>query len=391
MEDLNGGASAPADTSAVAADDVLTTPNPISTDPKTVEAKPEPEAKKPPTAREALKAAADKVAEKAKAAETDPDKKAAPVQSQPKPGEKPADKAVADKTLPDPKPAKDATQQPAKPVEAAKPEPGKPAAQSHHEAPARFKSDAAAMAEWEKAPEPVKAAVHRSFRELEAGIEKHRVSAEEFEKVRDFDELAKRNNTSLRDAMTRYTNLERTLISDPIKGIQQVCDYAGISLRQLAAHVTGQKPDEVQGQNDATIRELRQQVAQLQQSIGGVTTTMQNQHVATIEAQVDKFKADHPRFDDLAEDIAFFLKSGKTTDLAEAYALAERLNPDPTAATATTVSAAPQTRTAPDPQAQTLKGQKSVSGAPSAGSDPATKRASTSIKDSLRRAVAQAG
>lgn len=390
MEDLNGGASAPADTSAVAADDVSTTPNPISTDPKTVEAKPEPEAKKTPTAREALKAAADKVAEKEKAGEADPDKKAAPVQSQPKPGEKLTDKAAADKTLPDPKPAKDATQQPAKPAETVKAEPGKPAAQGHHEAPARFKSDVAAMAEWEKAPEPVKAAVHRSFRELEAGIEKHRVSAEEFEKVRDFDELAKRNNTSLRDAMTRYTNLERTLISDPIKGIQQVCDYAGISLRQLAAHVAGQRPDEVQGQNDATIRELRQQVTQLQQSIGGVTTTIQNQHVAGIEAQVEKFKADHPRFDDLAEDIAFFLKSGKTTDLAEAYALAERLNPDPAGST-TTVSAAPQTRTAPDPQAQTLKGQKSVSGAPSAGSDPATKRASTSIKDSLRRAVAQAG
>ncbi|ESZ53259.1 hypothetical protein X731_00715 [Mesorhizobium sp. L2C054A000] len=389
MEDLNGGASAPAEISTVA-DDVQT-PNPISTEPNTAEPKPEPEAKKAPTAREALKAAAEKVNEKAKAEGTETGKKPAPVETQPKPGEKAADKI--DKTLPDPKPTKDAntTQQPAKPAETAKTEPGKTATQtSHAEAPARFKSDAAAMAEWEKAPDPVKAAVHRSIRELEAGIEKHRVPAEEFEKVRDFHELATKNNTTMRDAMTRYTNLERTLLSDPLKGIEAVCDYAGISLRQLAAHVMGQKPDEVQGQNDATIQQLKREIETLKHSVGGVSNTMQQQHVATIDAQVQKFAADNPRFEDLAEDIAFFLKSGKTADLAEAYKLAEMLNPDPAAST-TTVSAAPQTRTAQDPQAQTLKGQKSITGAPSAGSDPATKRASTSIKDSLRRAVAQAG
>ncbi|MER8741564.1 hypothetical protein NKH54_00635 [Mesorhizobium sp. M1004] len=385
MEDLNGGASAPAEISTVADD--AQTPNPISTESNTAEPKPEPEAKKAPTAREALKAAAEKVNEKAKAEETDTGKK--PVETQPKPSEKPADKA--DKTLPDPKPIKDAntTQQPGKPAETAKTEPGKTQT-SHAEAPARFKSDAAAMAEWEKAPDPVKAAVHRSIRELEAGIEKHRVPAEEFEKVRDFHELATKNNTTMRDAMTRYTNLERTLLSDPLKGIEAVCDYAGISLRQLAAHVMGQKPDEVQGQNDATIQQLKREIETLKHSVGGVTNTMQQQHVATIDAQVQKFAVDNPRFEDLAEDIAFFLKSGKTADLAEAYKLAEMLNPDPAAST-TTVSAAPQTRTAQDPQAQTLKGQKSITGAPSAGSDPATKRASTSIKDSLRRAVSQIG
>jgi hypothetical protein len=382
MDDMNGGASAPAETNAVAADPVVSTPNPISTDPKTVEAKPETKVEKAPTTREALKAAAAKVAEKSKADDADPGK--TPVQSQPaKTGEKPADKS-----LPDPKPAKGAetTTTTEKPVETANKTDPK-AAGSHHEAPARFKSDAAAMAEWEKAPDPVKAAVHRSFREMEAGIEKHRVAAESYEKVRDFDELAKKNNTSLRDAMTRYTTLERTLLSDPIKGIEAVCDYAGVSLRQLAAHVMGQKPDQVQGQNDATIRELKQQIQTLQQHVGGVTQTMQEQHVAGIEAQVEKFKADNPRFEELAEDIATLLRKGMTKDLAEAYSMAERLKPAPAAA----VQAAPQTRIAPDPLAQTQKGSKSITGAPSAGSDPATKRASTSIKDSLRRAMSQTG
>ncbi|TPK70199.1 hypothetical protein FJ930_19725 [Mesorhizobium sp. B2-4-15] len=381
MDDMNGGASAPAETNAVAAQEPVQTPNPINTDPKTVEAKPETKAEKP-SAREALKAAAAKVADKEKA---DDAAKPAPVQSQPKQGDKPADR-----TLPEPKPAKGAETTATKSGEPVRTEADrKPVATQtgHHEPPARFKSDAAATAEWERAPEAVKAAVHRTVRELEAGIEKHRASAEEFEKVRDFDDLAKRNNTSLRDAMTRYTNFEKALLSDPMKGLNMVCDYIGVPLRTVAAHIMGQQPDQVQGQNDATIRELRQEIAMLKQSVGGVTSTMQQQHVAGVEAQVDRFKAENPRFEELAEDIAFFLKSGKTKDLAEAYQLAERLNPAPAA----TAPAAPQTRIAPDLEAQTRKGSKSITGAPSAGSDPATKRASTSIKDSLRRALAQAG
>ncbi|ESZ37558.1 hypothetical protein [Mesorhizobium sp. L2C067A000] len=377
MEDLNGGAAAPAETTTVSADPVVTPPAPVSSEPTKADPKPEPkvEEKKAPTAREALKAAAEKV----KTDEAEAAKKTPPVQTKP-----------AEKTLPEPKPAKVEAETAAKPAETVTKPEAKPGTTSHAEAPARFKSDTAAMAEWEKAPEPVKAAVHRSIRELEAGIEKHRVSADEFEKVRDFHDLATKNNTTMRDAMTRYTNLERTLLSDPLKGIEAVCDYAGISLRQLAAHVMGQKPDEVQGQYDATVQQLKREIDTLKQSVGGVTSTMQQQHVATVDAQVQKFAAENPRFEELAEDIAFFLKAGRTKDLAEAYKLAEKLNPD-AAAPAATVQAAPQTRTAPDPQAQTLKGSKSITGAPSAGSDPATKRASTSIKDSLRRAVAQAG
>lgn len=377
MEDLNGGASAPAEPSAVASTQETTTPpNPITTDPKPAETKPEPKAeeKKAPTTREALKAAARKVSEKDKESDA-ADKKPAPVQSQDK------------KTLPEPKPAKEEPAT-AKAVDT-KPatEERKPEPTGHHAAPARFKSDAAAMADWEKAPEPVKAAIHRTVRELEAGIEKHRVSAEEFDKVRDFHDLATRNNTTLRDAMTRYTNFERALLTDPMRGLNMVCDYIGVSLRDVAAAIMGQKPEQAQSQNDATIRELRQEIATLKQSLGGVTSTMQQQREASVGADVQKFAAEHPRFEELAEDIAFFIKSGKTKDLAEAYSLAERLNPAPTAP----APAAPQTRTAPDPQAQTLKGAKSVTGAPTAGSDLATKRASTSIKDSLRRAVAQAG
>jgi hypothetical protein len=188
--------------------------------------------------------------------------------------------------------------------------------------------------------------------------------------------------------MTRYTNLERTLLTDPIRGIQEVCAYAGVSFRDLAAHVMGMKPDQVQSQNDATIRELRGEIAGLKQQLGGVTNSIGQQQRSAVDQTIQDFASSHPRFEELADDIALLIESKRAKDLAEAYSLAERLNPAPDAP----APAAPQTRTNPDLQAQTLKGSKSITGAPSPGSDPAAKRApSTSIKDSIRRAVNRVG
>jgi hypothetical protein len=47
---------------------------------------------------------------------------------------------------------------------------------------------------------------------------------------------------------------------------------------------------------------------------------------------VTKFAAAHPRFEELSEDIVFFLDTGRANDLAEAYGLAERFNLAPSEA-----------------------------------------------------------
>lgn len=52
---------------------------------------------------------------------------------------------------------------------------------------------------------------------------------------------------------------------------------------------------------------------------------------STTEA-VMKFAATHPRFEELAEDIVFFLDTGRADDLAEAYDLAVRFNVSPSEA-----------------------------------------------------------
>lgn len=113
--------------------------------------------------------------------------------------------------------------------------------------------------------------------------------------------------------MQNYVNLEQTLLRDPERGLQMVADYAGINLREYAAKLLNQSPEEVQSQQDQTIRELRTELASLKQQLGGVTHTIQQQTVKQTEQMVVEFAERHPRFDELADDIKFFLESGERT------------------------------------------------------------------------------
>ncbi len=370
-----GGAAAPADSAPVSAPEAeaVVTPNPVSTErePAPEPAKAEPE--KPLSTREALA----KAAEKVNAADK-PTDKPAPVKT-----EGPA-RTEAGKFAPK-------EGEPAKPVDAAKPvEAPKPAAATPEpasDAPARFSADAKAA--WTTAPDPVKAEVNRAIKEMEAGIEKHRQSAEAFEPVRKYADMARQGGTTLDKALEAYVGMETMLRQDPIKGLNAVCENMGLSLRDVAAHVLGQTPDQAASQSDATVRELKAEIASLKQQVGGVTQTFAQQRESATVEQITAFASQpgHERFDELADEIAFYL-THKTKDLSEAYALADRMNPAP-AASAPQPAAIPAP--APDLSAQTRKGSLSITGAPSPGSDPANRQPSSSIKDALKRAIATAG
>lgn len=256
------------------------------------------------------------------------------------------------------------------------------------EPPGRFSPDAKAA--WKDAPESVRAEVHRALKELETGHQKYKADAEAFADVGEFADLAAQSGTTLKQAMANYVGIEKRLRSDPVGGLERICQNLGLSLRDVAAHVMGQKPEANASRQDGVIRELRNEIAQLRQSVGGVTKTIEQQRTDAVMASVAEFaaKPEHSRFEELSEDIKFFIGSGRTKDLSEAYRLAERLNPAP--AVATNVPASTQVP-APDPQAQTPKGQLSLAGAPSSGSNPAHRKPSTSSRESIDRAFAQMG
>jgi hypothetical protein len=269
-----------------------------------------------------------------------------------------------------------------KPAEAAKP------SFTASEAPQRFSDDA--KKEWATAPESVRRETERAIKELTDGFQKYKQSAERDQTLAEFHDMAKASGKELSGVVREYVNMENMLRTDLLGGLDTICQRMGVSLRDVAAHVMGQKPEQQASQQDATIRELRQELAGLKQQLGGVTQTIEQQREQATLHEINKFAADHPRFEELADDIAFFMKSGRAKDLPEAYELAERLNPAPAAPAKDAAPAA--SSAAPEPPVHPDKGQKSINGAPSAGSSPAAKkRTSKSLDEALDRAFGAAG
>jgi hypothetical protein len=85
--------------------------------------------------------------------------------------------------------------------------------------------------------------------------------------------------------------------------------------------------------------------------------------------------------------MATLMKAGMASTLDEAYESASRLKP---AAVASAQVPAPQVQK-PDFSAQTQKGQLSVKGSPSAGSNPDNRKPPATSRDAVRRALAQVG
>jgi hypothetical protein len=265
-----------------------------------------------------------------------------------------------------------------------KPDADKPAATAFPDPPTRFSADAKAA--WATAPDPVKAEVHRAIRELEQGHEKYKASAQAYEDIKEYDALAKQTGTTLKAALSNYVGIDALLRKDPIAGLERICGNLKLSLRDVAAHVMGQKPDEMASKHERTIAELRQTVQQLQRQVGGVTKSIEQQRSEAIVQNVATFAASHPRFDELSE--AIHQEIGHGYDLATAYERAERLNPAPAAARPATKEIPAEK---PDIAAQTRKGSLSVHGAPRSGSDPANRKPPSSAQESIERAFAQLG
>lgn len=275
-----------------------------------------------------------------------------------------------------------------KPVDApvvAKPgdEAPKPVAAAH-DAPTRFSADAKAA--WATVPDAVKAETNRAFKELETGIANYQ---RDFEPYKEFDRQLKANGQTFKEVFDHYTGIEQLLERDLIKGLDQISRNSGYSLRQIAEHIMGQPADQQQRQNDGYVNELKAEIADLKKQIGGVTTTMRTQQEESLLKTIDEFaaKPEYSRFDELSNDIVFFLNSGKTKDLTEAYQLAERLNPAPQVQ-APVIAAPAATQTAPS---QTRKGLLSPSGAPTTGSNPTARTPPASAREAIDRAFAVTG
>jgi DNA-binding transcriptional MerR regulator len=231
---------------------------------------------------------------------------------------------------------------------------------------------------WSAAPEPVQREVERMHRELSQGLEKYRAGAERDHGLREYHELARQGGKDLKSVVDGYWQAEQAIRNNPVQGLDAVCKNLGLSLRDIAAHVMGQPQDQQQAAQSAEVHQLRQTVQQLQQQLGGVTQTIQQQRESVVLDKINSFATQHPRYNELEADMVKLIEAGIAKDLPEAYAKADRLNPAPAKLQVSAETA--QTRES-----------KSISGAPTPGSSPASKTRSSSIRESLKRASARAG
>ena len=343
--------------------EAVETPNPVHVEPKAEPAKPQAEPVAKPTAREALEAASAKVeaAEKTSAAREA--------------------KAAKDEKLIDPKaPVVDADKT-AKPDATTKVE-AKP---TDNDAPTRFNADAKTA--WATAPDAVKAETHRALRELEAGVTKYNDAADAYEPIRKFSDLAKEYGMTLHDALDNYVGIDQSLASkdqnEQASAIEKVLKVAGTTPAEYAAWVQG-GGKAVQQQSDPMIGELRQQVEDLKNQLGQVSTSIQSQQEQDYAAQIETWKADKPLAETLADEIAYYVND-EGLSLDDAYQKAKNLFEDK-ARKAGFISA-PQTPSREAPAHTRLP--KSITGSPGTGSYPASAQPSLSIKDSIRRAAAR--
>jgi hypothetical protein len=142
---------------------------------------------------------------------------------------------------------------------------------------------------WDEAPNVVRAEVSRMERELTAGFAKHRAAAVRDASIAEFHNMAVKGRTTLKEALSRYVNMGNQLRTDPVKGLEIICQNVGMSLQEVAAKVLRLALDREQGAHP-------------------------------VHESVAKFATEiaHSRFKELSEDIVFFLTSGRTAYLAEA-------------------------------------------------------------------------
>lgn len=358
-----------------------------STGPTVEPAEPE---KPSATPHEAIQRATAKVAAKNAEADKAPAKEQPKTEAKVEPKEPPVraeNGKFAAKT-----PAADARAADAAPPQAAQAAEDKPAST----APKWIPPERAAK--WDAVDPEIRADItghtERREREFAQGIEKYRKSAERDAGIEEFHKLAESQGTTVQRALSNYVGIEQHLRRDLIGGLEQIVTNAGakgpdgrpLTLRDVAAHIMGQTPDQVQGNQDRTITELRQQISRLEQQVGGVTQSIQQQHTNQTLAQVEAFAKAHDRFDELSEAIQEEIRHGYS--LEDAYARAERLNPASPKASSEVPVIPAKAETPPLNPA----GSKSISGAPSSGSNPAApdNRPVPTIAESLERAFKKA-
>lgn len=374
---------------------------------------PKPEPAKPLSTREAIAKAFDEAEkgaqDKAKAAADDAKAKVVEAEKAPKPEKVDPIRgeggkfAKAEPVQPEAKAEQGAPEKAA--AERGAPEERQSEGRKYSEPPARFLPEA--RTKWANVPNEVKTEFHRVSQELEGEITKYKQSSERYERLRQYDDIARNNGRELKDSLAKVVEIETALSRNPIAGLDAVlreigprkADGSHLTLLEVAQHIV---------QNPQAYHSATSQVSQAAQSqpqpqqrnpeIEALRSEINSMKQQAILPEIERFYDAHSITpgSDIENALASVLESGViekiygnglslTQRLSEAYRMAgglppSRSEPEVAAAPAPVV---PQGRPV-DPD-----GAKSIRGAPSAGQTGETKPRFKSNREALEAALAQ--
>lgn len=251
---------------------------------------------------------------------------------------------------------------------------------------------------WAKSDPEVRSEIKRAITELEGGIEKYRPSAERYEQVRQFDEMAQKSGTTLPEAMSRYVQTEMALMSnnpqERISALNEIVEKTmGESLYQVAQRIARMPQDQVSAQKDREIVELKRHISSLTQNVNRLVQNDQQSRMSTVHSTIQEFAKSHPDVYEHEDTMVQLMKSGiARRDLADAYQKAKALSGQPVSNPSNTLkpdggtSAKTSNVTATSGRS---RASKSISGASSGAGKPSERIYST--REALELAFAQGG
>jgi hypothetical protein len=250
-----------------------------------------------------------------------------------------------------------------------------------------------AKAKWEALDDEVKAETDRTVKELEKGMNTYKERAAKMDDLKEYEDIAKQYKTDIKTALSNYVALDKSLQSEnpaeKLSALDQVFKAAKIDKAEFARFILGQEQEQGQQpqQMPQEIVAMQRELAQLRQQVQGNTQFTQDQQRQQVENHITQWAADKPMADMLAPQIAEHVQQGLSLD--DAYAKAVSTQQDIARQMGFVSPAAIATPAAAQPQ--TLKGTKSITGSPSAGSYQATNKPSSSNIEAVRKAMEAAG
>jgi hypothetical protein len=188
---------------------------------------------------------------------------------------------------------------------------------------------ATAKAAFKDLPKAVQQAVVKRDAEIVQGQETYRKTIESYKELDPYVEMAERSGTNLPEALRRYVSAEQLLERDPISGLKWLIQNYNVDPRQLLPdNLSSSAPQQMQQPTQADPTQI---LSPVMERLNQIEQAFQNEREAKVAHEIDAFFNDtnnHPYAENVADQMAIFLKNGQAEDLKNAYDKACWLHPE---------------------------------------------------------------